>query len=93
MKKAENCGDAEKEGEEGEEEELSRLEQQFEAIQAMKEQQLLLIGEINFPHQIELVQLYESVFHLLLLKHDKILQTCPSYQSESPCCIRLYIIL
>jgi hypothetical protein len=56
------------------------LEKQFEEITALKEDQLLLIGEINFPISIELVDLYQSVHHLIKFKREKILQTIPLYE-------------
>lgn len=64
---------------EKEQNENSWLESQFEEIHAIKENQLLLIGEINFPFQIELIELYESIYHLILMKHDKILTSVSSY--------------
>lgn len=70
-----------------EKDEISKLEAKLVEVQTMKESQLLLIGEINFPYTIEVLQLYESVYNLLLFKNEKIMQSIASYQGK--CCIYL----
>jgi hypothetical protein len=61
-------------------EEFQRLEQQFEEMQLMKENQLILIGEINFPLSIELKDLYDCIAHLLMIKKDKLSSLLTNYE-------------
>jgi hypothetical protein len=61
-------------------EEFQRLEQQFEEMQLMKENQLILIGEINFPLSIELKDLYDCISHLLTIKKDKLSSLLTNYE-------------
>jgi hypothetical protein len=61
-------------------EEFQRLEQQFEEIQLLKENSLILIGEINFPLSVEVKDLYDCISHLLTIKKEKLSSLLTNYE-------------